>query len=188
MEPDRTRWNRKYAERAFNRRPTPIVVRYAKLAPAGRALDIAAGNGRHALFLANLGFAVDAVDIADAGLKLFACKHPRVRPVCADLDRFDIAPQRYRLIVNIKFLQRRLFPGIAAGLVAGGVLIFETFVRSARHRPPRPFRPQHLLDPGELGRAFPALETVFYRETPSPAPGDPYPLASLVAVRPGPSG
>jgi SAM-dependent methyltransferase len=110
--------------------PAAIVKQFAGLAGGKNALDIAAGNGRNSLFLARQGFVVDAVDIADVGLAQFAGKHPGIHTICADLDEFDIPANRYDLIVNIKYLNQRLFPFIQEGLVPGGVLIFETFLGS----------------------------------------------------------
>jgi SAM-dependent methyltransferase len=90
MLQDRLKWNEKYQTQSYPDEPAAIVKKYAKLAKGKKALDIAAGNGRNALLLAHQGFRVDAVDISDAGLNLFAAKHPNIDPICADLDDFDI--------------------------------------------------------------------------------------------------
>ena len=183
MQEDRVRWNRKYAERTYPDQPNDLVRRYLKQVRSGRALDIAAGNGRNAVFLAEQGFQVDAVDISDAGLKLFAGRHPRVRPVCVDLDRYDILPHRYDLIINTKYLNRRLLPYIADGLKAGGRLIFETYLKSDGVQPDPPFCEDHLLIANELLHAFLTLRVIYYSEAGAPLPSDPYPLASLVALK-----
>ena len=114
MMTDRLKWNQKYETDHLSNAPAAIVKQFFKLAGGKKALDIAAGNGRNALFLADQGFAVDAVDISDVGLNLFAGKHANVRPICADLDHFDILANQYDLIINIKYLSRRLFPYIRA--------------------------------------------------------------------------
>ena len=49
-----------------------VVKRFYHLAPGKKALDIAAGNGRNAVFLTHKGFSVDAVDISEVGLAEFA--------------------------------------------------------------------------------------------------------------------
>ena len=105
MRQDRLKWNAKYLSQNYSDEPAAIVKKYAKLASGKKALVIAAGNGRNALFLAHQGFRVDAVDISDAGLTLFADVHPNIHPICADLDDFDIPAKRYDLIVNIKYLR-----------------------------------------------------------------------------------
>lgn len=136
MHPDRRKWNAKHLKKSSPGVPAAMVRRFLHLAPAGRALDIASGSGRHALFLAHQGYRVDALDISDAGLRSFAHLHPNIRAACVDLDDFRIPPGCYQLIVNFRFLSRPLIPGMIHGLAPGGLLIFETFVRP-RRLPPR---------------------------------------------------
>ena len=126
---------------------------------------------------------MDAVDISDVGLGLFAGRHTNISAFCADLESYDIAANRYTLIININYLNRRLFPYIQNGLVPGGLLIFETFLNLPGFQPRRPFCPDHLLKPSELSAAFPDLTTLASQETVAPGPGEPYPSALLVAVK-----
>jgi tellurite methyltransferase len=185
MRRDRIKWNRKYRSRstALSAHPSEIVRNFHPLATRGRALDIAAGNGRNALFLAQQGFAVDALDIAEAGLRAVAGRHPAVRAACVDLDAYDLVPRRYNLVLNIRYLNRRLFPQIPAALTEGGLLIFETYLKRPNFIPQRAFCDDHLLRINELLLGFLKLEVVYYRETMTAADAEPYPLASLVAVK-----
>jgi SAM-dependent methyltransferase len=183
MQEDRIRWNRKYADSTYPNQPSEIVTSHLQQLRAGRALDIAAGNGRNSVFLAEQGYQVDAVDISDAGLRLFAGKNPGVQTICADLDRFDIRPGRYDLILNIKYLNRRLFPYIRDGLKAGGLLIFETYLKTRGAQPDQPFCDDHLLRTNELLHAFLGLRIIYYCESIVPGQSERYPLASLVALR-----
>lgn len=183
MQQDRLKWNKKYQRDSYSDEPAAIVSQYVGLADGKNALDIAAGNGRNAIFLARQGFIVDAVDIADKGLAQFAGKHPNIRPVCADLDDYDIPPNRYDLIVNIKFLNRRLFPYIREGLAPGGVLIFETFLESQYPATDHPRRHDYVLRENELLHAFLAMQIVCYQESKDEKEADAARLASLVAVK-----
>lgn len=185
MHPDRIKWNRKYRSRraAISAHPSDIVCNFYHLATHGRALDIAAGNGRNALFLAQKGFAVDALDISEAGLKMAAGRDTNFCAACVDLDVYDLAPRRYSLVLNIRYLNRRLFPQICEALTGGGVLIFETYLKHPDFIPQRSFRDDHLLRINELLLGFLKLEVVYYRETAAAAAGEPYPLASLVAIK-----
>jgi SAM-dependent methyltransferase len=157
------------------------------LARKGRALDLAAGNGRNARFLAERGFIVHAVDISNVALAPLAGLHPGLHPICADLDHFDIAVNSYDLIVNIRFLHRRLFPQIYEGLRPGGVLIFESYVMRAGEPVDRCFCPDYLLRENELLQAFIRLNVRYYRDR---AVSDddhgrrPAYCAGLVAVKP----
>jgi SAM-dependent methyltransferase len=129
----------------------PWVERWAGLIPAGgRVLDLACGSGRHAVHLAGLGHAVDAVDL-DLG---------QSEPVRATAGvtwrRHDLEGQpwpfdegAYQGVVVANYLHRPLFPHIFAALAQGGVLIYATYAlgQAAYGRPRNPL---HLLMPGEL--------------------------------------
>jgi len=180
---DRIKWNEKYHCQNYPDEPAEIVTQYAELTAGKKALDIAAGNGRNAVFLAGQGFVVDAVDIADRGLAQFAGKHDGIHPICADLDDYVIVANRYDLIVNIKYLNRRLFPYIHEGLVPGGVLIFETFLESQHPAADQPGSSDYLLRENELLRAFLPLQIVFYREAKDVKDAESVRLASLVGIK-----
>jgi SAM-dependent methyltransferase len=183
MIEDRQRWNRKYRRMDSREGASTIVRRFYHHASAGRALDIAAGDGRNALWLAQNGFTVDAVDISDVALSRCAGRHPALFPICADLDRFDIAPQRYNLIVNVRYLNRGLFPAIIKGLVPDGILIFETFRRDEKSRASTQHRTEHYLEDNELLHAFLSLRIFYYRENAVFWHGEHRKSASLVGVK-----
>jgi 2-polyprenyl-3-methyl-5-hydroxy-6-metoxy-1,4-benzoquinol methylase len=183
LKSDRTKWNRRYSEKDPGRLVPEIVRTYVHRAPAGRALDIACGAGAVSLFMADRGFAVDAVDISDVALAGFARQHPAIQGVCADLDVFDLATDRYQLIANIRYLNRRLYPQIIAALVPGGVLMFETFMKSRREEMDRGFKREYLLDEQELPRVFAPLETLYYQEADTGDTECPPRMASFVGVK-----
>ena len=183
MLQDRLKWNEKYQTASYPLEPAPILKNYIDLAVGRKALDIAAGNGRNALFLAEQGFTVDAVDISDSGLRLFAGKHPNIQPICADLDYFDIPAKHYDLIINIKFLNRRLFPYIRRGLGPGGVLIFQTFLDTPAENADGPGCRDYQLCENELLHAFLSLRVLFYSETAEKDNDKSAALASLVAKK-----
>lgn len=166
MKSDETRWNRRYSSGdKYPTEPHDAVVAYHSLSKKGRALDIAAGIGRNACFLAEKGFQVDAVDISSVGLKSIHQKNPDVNTIHADLDDYQLSKDHYDLIVNINFLDRRLFPQIQKGLKNSGLLIFQTFMD------PRltgaTFDPQKVdryLKPNELVHSFLSLHVLRYEE------------------------
>ena len=183
MLQERLKWNEKYQSQSYPDQPSAVVKKFANLAKGKKALDIAAGNGRNALFLAHLGFSVDAVDISDAGLKLFANRHPTIHPICADLDDFEIPSHRYDLIINIKYLNRRLFPYIHEGLVPGGVLIFQTFLDSSNLEADQPASQEYRLGENELLHAFLSLRIIHYVESEKKKNGETACLASLIGIK-----
>jgi len=183
MRPDRLKWNQKYQSENYSDAPAAIVKKYFKLTRGKRVLDIAAGNGRNAVFLAQQGFAVDAVDISDTGLAQFTGKHSGIHPICADLDDFDIPVRRYDLIINIKYLNRRLFPYIREGLTSGGILIFQTFLDSPEPAKDQPVCRDYLLRENELLHAFLSLKVLMYKEAKETHHDDTALMASLVGIK-----
>src|SRR5688572_4819913 len=125
-----TDWETQYRERRdINDEPHRLVTEFAARLAPGRALDVASGAGRHAIWLAEHGWNVTAVDSSSAGMGILEQrareKAVRVETVLADLERheFVIKPAAYDLIVVCNYLQRDLFPGIRAGTRAGGIVI-----------------------------------------------------------------
>ena len=183
MLQDRIKWNTKYQKGCQATEPSSIVRHFLPLASGRKALDIAAGNGRNAVYLAEQGYEVDAVDISEAGLALFAGTHSNINPICADLDRFDIPQEHYDLIINIKFLNRRLFPMIRDGLAKGGLLIFETFVDVPGEEAEQPCCRDYLLKENELLHAFSDLKILYYKEGNIPGETRKASIAALVGTK-----
>ena len=187
MEIDKQKWNKRYQEKQFPGEPSGIVTRFAHLAHKGKALDIACGAGRNALFLQQQGFDVDAVDISDVAMQQLRERSPDIHCILTDLDTYVIPPAQYDLIININFLQRRLFPYIVEGLRPEGILIFETFINSEYEKDFNgSVNPDFLLRENELLHAFLSLKIIYYEEHVSKRCKDrPRFLASLVAQKRG---
>jgi SAM-dependent methyltransferase len=136
-------------EAHFDLPPSPWVQRWApSIRPGGVVLDVAAGSGRHARWLARLGFEVEAVD-RDASL--LADPPRNVKVVEADIEGgpWPFEGRRFDGIVVTNYLHRPLIPVLAASLEPGGVLVYETFARG-NERFGKPSNPDFLLVPGEL--------------------------------------
>jgi len=187
MHQDRIRWNAKYEEMRELKRPSPLVRRYCRLAPGGRALDVAAGLGRNSLFLAERGFTVLAVDIADKAVaELQRLGHSRIIPVQSDLDHFPFHSEAFDLIVNCRFLDRRLFPLLQESLVPSGLLLFESALESSLPHVSQPRNREYLLRSNELLQAFLKLHILYYEEQvrrDSLCPGQASCLARLAACK-----
>ena len=142
--------------------------------PSGRVLDLACGSGRHARYLADLGFRVVAVDIDLTGVTEIATDE-RVELIEADLenDAWPFVDMRFDGIVVCNYLHRPHFPLLINALDDAGVLVFDTFaVGNERFGKPR--NPDFLLRPGELLDAFStSLSVVAYEHgrVDEPSPG-----------------
>lgn len=174
----RAKWDRRYAGLAQEKRlePTPFVAAcLPALGPAGPALDVAAGAGRHSLALARQGWTVDAVDISRQGLqrarqrlRAAGLSH-RVRFIVADLERPWLPHGHYQLILVSFFLYRPLFPLLRERLVPGGWLVYETFtvdqfLRVQQDTGHPPGRREFYLEQNELRQSFSNFDLVFYDE------------------------
>jgi SAM-dependent methyltransferase len=135
---DRADWDARYAasDLLWSARPNRWVEAELASLPAGRALDLAAGEGRNALWLAGRGWQVTAVDFSQVAL----AKGRRVAEAAADgsaeriewvgADVLDYvpAPGRYDLVV-VAYLQLPAAPRAvvharaASALAPGGVLL-----------------------------------------------------------------
>jgi tellurite methyltransferase len=154
----------------------------------GRALDVASGSGRNALFLAELGFEVDAVDISDVAIgALDTVARERRLPVrgrVADLEDDGLPSGSYDVVVNMNYLQRDLFGALAQAVAPGGLLLFETFAAAHIEELGAKTNPDYVLGPNELLRVFSDLLVVRYGEGVVERSGRPKGVASLVARRP----
>ena len=184
MEKDREKWNKKYGENNYASQVSEHLKKFYALARVGKALDIAAGIGVNSLFLADKGFTVDALDISDYALEKLKQKNSLIHTIETDLDSYVIEQEKYDLIVNIKFLHRRLFPYIKEGLKKEGILIFETYLETEDINLQRYFNRDYLLRKNELLHSFLSLRILFYSEEKTEfLPGETIYKATLVGQK-----
>ncbi|HEY3061989.1 MAG TPA: class I SAM-dependent methyltransferase [Chloroflexota bacterium] len=165
---DRERWNARYqAESGYDFTPPAWLVelgpRIAPSRPDALALDLASGPGRNALFLARLGYRVDAWDISDVALDLLRRQLDGSLSVVArqvDLEHVTLPLEAYDLVLDAHYLDRALLPGLARALRPGGMLVIHTFLQP----PGGHYNPAYALEPGELRRAFAALTELEHYE------------------------
>ena len=136
--PEREFWERRYAEAAYayGTEPNGFLVEVATRMPPGPVLCLAEGEGRNAVWLAERGHAVTAVDASAAGLAkaeaLSLARAVRIETIAADLSTFTIEPGVWSGIVAIfahlpPRLRRSVHHAAARGLAPGGIFILEAF-------------------------------------------------------------
>lgn len=162
MIQDKERWNKRHVEKPMRKNVESILEKYISHARVGNALDIACGIGRNTHFLAEAGFYVDAVDISDYALGEIE-NLETIKKIETDLDTYNIEINKYDLIININYLNRRLFPQIKEALCSGGIVIFETFI-IAHGDFSQPANPEFLLRKNELLHSFIGLDIIYYEE------------------------
>ncbi|HEY0824470.1 MAG TPA: methyltransferase domain-containing protein [Ramlibacter sp.] len=165
-------------------KPSPWIVRFAHLVPAGgTVLDLACGRGRHLRWFAGRGHPVTGVDRdpeAIAGLQGVG------EALVADIEDgpWPLAGRRFDAVVVTNYLWRPLFPRILESVAEGGVLLHETFAQG-NETVGKPARPDFLLAPGELLRAYPGLRVVAYEDGFLPGPDRFVQRIAAVRERPG---
>jgi tellurite methyltransferase len=134
------------------------VAAAAKFVPGkapGKALDLACGTGRNALWLAEHGWEVTAVDGAAAAIEILRTRAAerglKSNAIVADLEKgeFEIEPSRWDLVAMCYYLQRNLFEPAKRGVAPGGILISIVHVNEPGEAD-GPYRLRH----GELEQYF----------------------------------
>lgn len=167
-----------------NPEPAQFLVENAELLPKGRALDLAMGAGQNAIYLAQIGFEVEGVDISSEtvsrAIEAAKVTGVTIKVQVADLEAdYRIEKEAYELIICFNYLQRSLIPQIKDGLRRGGMLVYETFI-DEQARFGRPKNPDHLLKRNELLDMFRDFRCLRYREGIMPGPKA---IAGIVAEK-----
>ena len=192
---EREKWDARYRDGAYSERthPTALLAEWLPRLPRGRALDVACGAGRNALFLAEHGFAVTALDISAVALgrgrQAADQRGLSIEWLCADLDddlRRVLPAGPYELIVWVRYVHRTLLPHLVARLADGGVLLCEQHLVSTAADVAGPTSKRFRLAPGELGRDAHGLKVLFSFEGPLADPdGRRVALTQLVGRKTG---
>lgn len=166
---DRTKWDAKYADAAFApREPSAVLISLAKFLPTtGRAIDVAGGAGRNAIWLAQRGLDVTIADVSSVGLAQATARAAEagvtLNTLCTDLEVQNFPPGPWDLILSCRYLQRPLFAVYPQALAPGGTLVVIQPTKSnlERHdKPPADF----LLEDGELPGLVQGLQILHYEE------------------------
>ncbi|MDH5572643.1 MAG: methyltransferase domain-containing protein [Gammaproteobacteria bacterium] len=131
-------WDDRYSDKeyAYGKIANDFLQQTSSRIPAGRVLCLAEGEGRNAVFLAQQGYDVVAVDSSAVGLekaRLLATEMGVViETIHADLADFDIGENRWQAIVSIfchvpPAIRKKIHKSIFKGLVDNGVFILEAY-------------------------------------------------------------
>lgn len=133
-----TTWDERFRNEAYptDPDPSPVLERYLDACPDGRALDVATGTGRNAVYLASDGYRVDAVDQSREGLRI-ARENARDRGVAdrvdwiqADVGSYAFPPSTYDLVTISFYRPVDRLPDITESLTPGGVLFVQHHLRT----------------------------------------------------------
>jgi 2-polyprenyl-3-methyl-5-hydroxy-6-metoxy-1,4-benzoquinol methylase len=185
---DQKTWDERYlaSKPSVSQSPVDFLADHIALLPKGKALDIAMGQGRNALFLAEHGFQVTGIDSSQVGIdqcqNLARERGLTLTTIQADLTEYALPKAEFDVVINCYYLQRDLIGELKQSLRVGGVIVFETL--NADHIKFDPhFNPEYLLQQGELLQFFRDYSTLVYREgiLTNPETGQSKSVSSLIA-------
>ncbi len=154
--------------------PSAFLLEHYSRFDQGNVLDIAAGSGRHALYLASQGFAVSAIDRNEEALTQMQhtaskLNIPQLHTSCIDLEADPANPpslgkEEYEGVMVFFYLFRPLFPHIIQALKPGGILLYETFSIDNHLQHNHPRNKDFCLMPNELLELTKGLRILSYHE------------------------
>lgn len=166
---DRQRWDEKHRAAAALTARASVLALPAATPRDALALDLACGQGRHCVALARAGYRVVAMDVSMQALRHLPAAAVQgggePMPVQADADAWPFAVNSFDLVVQVDFLDRRLFEAIRSSLRDGGLLLIDTFLDQGCRNADGPSNPDFLLVPGELPRTFADFDVLRDEET-----------------------
>lgn len=179
-------WEERYrsGESGKEESPTILLVETVQSLAPGTAIDLACGAGRNALYLAECGWKVTAVDASDTAIRLVrqraAARGLHVHTRVADLTAptFTLFPETVDLILVAYYLQRDLFAKIKASVRLRGLVV------AIVHTPePGEAWSEKRARFGELREFFTGWDLLWDYEGPSRDPAHRRPVAEIVARR-----
>lgn len=160
----RNAWNQRYSavDLVWGVEPNRFVAEaLGQRKPAGRALDLACGEGRNAIWMARQGWSVTGVDYSDVAIErareLAGSEDVEIEWICADLTSADFDRRAFALAI-VSYLQvpqedmQAVLARAADALAAGGELLM--IGHALRNLTDGVGGPQHasvLWNPDEIG-------------------------------------
>jgi 2-polyprenyl-3-methyl-5-hydroxy-6-metoxy-1,4-benzoquinol methylase len=153
----------------FTSTPSVFMVESTKKLKPGKALDVGAGQGRNAVWLAQQGWDVTGIDISGAGLAAATANAEkagvRISTVKTTYEDFAFGAEQWDLIVMILSWAPVADPAFVARLNAalrpGGVLVFEHVLETPKQQFPKVVR---ALPPNALLKHFSGIFIQYYEE------------------------
>lgn len=164
-------WNARYSAREeIDSDPSPLVIEAAAGLEPGRALDLACGAGRNAVWLARQRWNVTAVDGAEEAIRIVHELDPSIATAVLDLEDGSPLPfddGAFDLVAIMYFLHRPLFAEASRVLRPGGTVVSAIRMKG--------IDPRYCVRRGELRSFFEGWTLVHYDESD---------IAEIIATRP----
>lgn len=169
-------WNERYSKESylFGKEPVLVLKNYVGCLRKGKALDVAMGEGRNAVFLAQNGFQTEGLDCSSAAVekakRLATEKKVSLEAKSQNLDFFLMPLMKYDTIVMTYFKPlKRFFSEIRRGLVLGGTVALEAHLveHYKKHGSTNPMIDfEECYHPNELLHQLKDFTVLYYKEIP----------------------
>jgi SAM-dependent methyltransferase len=152
-------WNERYRTTdgvEIDHEPAPLLVHAARDLPPGRALDLACGAGRNAIWLASRGWEVVAIDGAAEAIRMVREHAPQIDARIADLETGAPLPfddETFDLVAILFYLHRPLFAEAKRVVRRGGIIVAAARMSGS-----------FAIAPGEMRSYFKELEVLHEHE------------------------
>jgi SAM-dependent methyltransferase len=177
------------ARPSFSQQPSTVLVEAIEGRPPGRALDVAMGQGRNAVFLAQRGWEVTGFDLSQEGIDAARANARKagvtLTAVRDSIETFDFGTAQWDLIALI-YVPSSAHEGAAMATLAralkpGGLLVIESFGADPKIVPRRPVD----IDPAQLKASLTGFEVLRFDDREAMSEWDPQPtrLCRLIARR-----
>ena len=146
----------------FQTRPNKLRIEAVNHRKPGRALDVAMGQGRNAIYLARLGWDVTGFDTSRTGLEqaqnAARASGLQIRTVLASDEEFDFGTEKWDLIAIIYPIEKRSVYRVRQALKPGGIVVVECSHKEGANAP-------FEYDTNELLKIFEGFRIIKYQDT-----------------------
>jgi len=167
------KWDERYLSGEY--RPRSEASSLIKIAVEGtegsgkRCLEVACGNGRNAVYLAERGYEVDAIDVSTIALSRAKERGENagvnVNWILADIEEFEFVEEEYDvIIVDFFFCEKDMIQTIKKSLKPGGMIIYEHHIRTEDRMERGPSKDKYRFKSNELLNHFRELTVLYYKE------------------------
>ena len=166
-------WNEMFDKKMYLYGTGPVEFLSSQIdnLPKGKALCLAAGEGRNAVYLAEQGYVVTAMDASSKGLEkaeaLAAQRGVTINTEVGDLQAgYEMGVEEYDLITNFYYHDANMLSAAMQALKPGGMLILQNFsIDQLETNKFGPKNPDFLVKPNELLGIFEGHRVIYYQDT-----------------------
>ena len=166
----REKWNQRYGttEYAYGKQPNDYLKSVSYKIPSGKVLCLAEGEGRNAVYLAEQGYQVTALDYSSRAIEkaeqLARQREVAIHAICADLEQFDFTQTQWQAIISVfahlpPYIRKKVHSAVSKSLAPRGIFILEAYAPDQlKFNSGGPPNPELLMNLNEIKDELTGLE------------------------------